>query len=110
IFHPRTYGTYPKILGKYVRDEGLLTMEEAIRKMTSFPAQRLGLRDRGLIREGYWADIVIFDPMTVRDNATFEDPHQFPSGIIDVIVNGVLVVENEKQKRKYPGKILKRTL
>ncbi len=108
INHPRAYGTYPKILGKYVRDEQVLTLEDAIRKMTSFPAQRIGLRDRGLLRENYWADIVIFDPKTVKDNATFQEPHQFPTGIEHVLVNGVIVVENEQQKRKYPGKVLRR--
>jgi N-acyl-D-amino-acid deacylase len=108
IFHPRTFGTYPRLLGKYVREEKLLTMEDAIRKMTSFPAQRLGLRDRGLIREGNWADIVIFNPDTIKDNTTFEDPHQFPEGLLHVIINGVIVVKDEKQRKKYPGKIIRR--
>jgi len=106
--HPRTYGTYPKVLGKYVREEKVLTLEDAIRRMTSFPAQRLRLRDRGLLREGNWADITIFNPLTVHDKTTFMEPHQFPEGIIHVIVNGEIVVENEKQKRRYPGKIIKR--
>jgi len=108
IFHPRTFGTYPRLLGKYVREEKLLTMEDAIRRMTSFPAQRVGLRDRGLIREGNWADIVIFNPDTVKDKTDFMQPHQFPEGIIHVIINGILVVENEKQRKKYPGKVLRR--
>jgi N-acyl-D-amino-acid deacylase len=108
IFHPRTFGTYPRLLGKYVREEKLLTMEDAIRKMTSFPAQRLGLRDRGLIRENNWADIVIVNPDTIKDNTDFMRPHQFPEGVIHVIINGVIVVENEKQRKKYPGKILRR--
>ena len=108
IFHPRTFGSYPRILGKYVREEKLLTLEDAIRRMTSFPAQRLGLRDRGLIREGNWADIVIFNPDTVRDKTDFMKPHQFPVGIIHVIINGNLVVKNERQLRKYPGKVLRR--
>ncbi len=106
-FHPRFYGTYPRILGKYVREEKVLTIEDAIRRMTSFPAQRLGLRDRGLLREKTWADIVIFNPDLVIDKATFENPHQFSEGIIHVIVNGVIVVENNKQSRKRPGKVLK---
>ena len=108
INHPRTFGTYPRILGKYVREEKLLTLEDAIRRMTSFPAQRLGLRDRGLLREGTWADIVIFDPDNVRDKTTFIKSHQFPEGIIHVIVNGKLVEENEVKLKKYPGKVLRR--
>ena len=107
-FHPRFFGTYPRILGRYVREEKLLTLEEVIRKMTSFPAQRLGLSDRGLIKEGMWADIVVFNPDTVIDVATYENPHQFPEGILHVIVNGMVVVENNKQKRVFPGKILRR--
>ncbi len=108
--HPRHYGTFPRILGKYVREENLMTLEEAIRKMTSFPAQRLGLTDRGLVREGVWADLVIFNPNTVIDKATFEQPHQFSEGIKYVIVNGIVVVENEQQNESLPGKILKRPL
>ena len=109
-FHPRFYGTYPRILGKYVREEKLLTLENAIRKMTSFPAQTLGLRDRGILKEGTWADIVIFDPDTVIDKATYMDPHQFPEGISHVIVNGIIVVEDNEQNRKRPGKILRRPI
>lgn len=107
-FHPRFYGTYPRVLGKYVREEGVLILEDAIRRMTSFPAQKLGLRERGLIKEGNLADIVLFNPDTVIDKATFDDPHQFPEGIPHVIVNGIVVVENNKQLRKYPGEVLRR--
>ncbi|MFX1358205.1 MAG: amidohydrolase family protein [Promethearchaeota archaeon] len=107
-YHPRFYGTFPRILGKYVREEKLLVMEDAIRRMTSFPALRLGLMDRGLIREGLYADIVVFNPETVIDKSTYEDPHHFPEGIPHVIVNGTLVVDNNKQKNRYPGKILRR--
>lgn len=107
-YHPRFFGTYPRILGKYVREKKILTLENAIRKMTSFPAQRLGLRDRGLIREGLWADIVVFNPDTIIDKSTFIEPHQVPEGINYVIVNGVVVVDNKKQYRKYPGKVIKR--
>ena len=106
--HPRYYGTYPRILGKYVREEGLLTLEDAIRRMTSFPAQRMGILDRGLLREGMWADIVVFDPDKVIDKATFSEPHQFPEGILHVLVNGESVVENERQTEKLPGKTLRR--
>lgn len=106
--HPRFYGTYPRILGKFVRDKQLMTLETAIRKMTSFPSQKLGLFDRGLIREGMWADVVVFDPVTVIDRATYENPHQFSKGISHVIVNGVCVVENEVQNTELPGKVLQR--
>jgi N-acyl-D-amino-acid deacylase len=108
VNHPRTFGTFPRVLGKYVREEKLLTIENAIRKMTSFPAQRLGIRDRGLIREGNWADIVIFNPEKINDKTTYEEPHQFPEGIPYVLINGILVIENYKQSRKYPGKVLRR--
>ncbi len=107
-YHPRFFGTYPRILGKYVRDEKLLTLEQAIRKMTSFPAQRLGLKDRGLINEGNWADLVIFDADKVRDTATFEDPYHLPEGIPYVIVNGVTVIENGKKNKKAPGRVIRR--
>jgi N-acyl-D-amino-acid deacylase len=107
-YHPRFFGTYPRILGKYVRDEKLLTLEQAIRKMTSFPAQRLGLKDRGLIIEGNWADLVIFDADRVRDTATFEDPYQLPEGIPYVFVNGVIVIENGKKNKKAPGRVIRR--
>ena len=106
--HPRYYGTYPRILGKYVREEGVLTLENAIRKMTSFPAQRLGLLDRGLLKEGLWADVVVFDPETVKDKATYLDPHQFPEGILHVLVNGQIVVANGQQTGRLPGKVLRR--
>ena len=108
--HPRHYGTYPRILGRYVREKGLLSLEEAIYKMTGFPAKRLGLDDRGLLREGYWADIVIFDPNTIIDNSTFLDPHQFPTGIHLVIVNGEVVVTKDQQLDAFPGKVLRRTV
>lgn len=105
--HPRYYGTYPRILGKYVRDEGVLLLEDAVRKMTSFPAQRLGLPDRGLLKPGMWADIVIFDAEHVIDKATYLDPHQFPQGILHVLVNGQIVVKDEQQTDALPGKVLR---
>ncbi|MFX0074785.1 MAG: amidohydrolase family protein [Candidatus Hermodarchaeota archaeon] len=107
-YHPRFFGTYPRILGKYVREEKLITLEQAIRKMTSYPAQRLGLKDRGVIVEGNWADLVIIDADKVRDTATFEDPYQLPEGIPHVIVNGVIVIENGKKNKKAPGKVIRR--
>jgi len=107
--HPRAYGTFARILGKYVREKRLLTLQDAIRKMTSFPAQKLGLRDRGLLREGMWADITIFDPKKIIDRATFTDPHQYPKGIEYVIVNGELVVEKGEHTKATPGMVLRRS-
>jgi N-acyl-D-amino-acid deacylase len=98
--HPRHYGTYPKILGKYVREESTLTWEESVRKMTSFPAQRFGILDRGLLRPGMWADITIFNPRTVIDKATYSDPHNFPTGIPYVIVNGEITISGRYTKKK----------
>ena len=104
--HPRSYGTYPRILGKYVREEKTLSLEEAIRKMASLPAQKLGLRDRGMIREGMWADVVVFNPKTVMDEATYEYPHRYPEGIEYVLVNGEIVIDKRKHTGALPGKIL----
>jgi N-acyl-D-amino-acid deacylase len=104
--HPRAYGTFPRILGRYVRDAKLLPMEEAIRKMTSLAAAQLQIRERGELRPGWFADIVIFDPATVVDNATFERPHQYPTGIRHVIVNGVVTVENEQHTGARAGRAL----
>jgi N-acyl-D-amino-acid deacylase len=106
--HPRHYGTYPRVLGRYVREKGLLSLEEAVYKMTGFPAKILGLTDRGTLEEGKWADIVIFDPDTIIDNATFLDPHQFPTGLHHVIVNGALVVTKDEQLDLLPGRVLKK--
>jgi N-acyl-D-amino-acid deacylase len=106
--HPRFYGTYPRILGRYVREETVLSLETAIFKMTGFPAQRLGLKDRGRIAEGMAADLVIFDPHTVIDRATFENPHQYPTGISHVFVNGEPVVRDGKHTGARPGRVLRR--
>ncbi len=106
--HPRTYGTFPRVLGKYVREEKILTLQGAIRKMTSFPAQRLRLKDRGLIREGLWADIVIFDSDRIIDEATFVDPHRYSEGIEYVLVNGKIVIEKGEHTKETPGKALRR--
>jgi len=105
--HPRTYGTYARVLGRYVRDRNILSLEEAIRKMTSLPAQILSINKRGLLREGYYADITIFDAETVIDKATFEDPHQYAIGINTVLVNGVIVVENGLHNGNRPGRVLR---
>lgn len=104
--HPRTYGAFPRVLSKYVRDEKLLMIEEAIRKMTSLAASRVRLKDRGLLKVGFWADIVIFDPVKIKDKATYLEPHQYPVGIKDVIINGGLAVENGKLTYNSFGKVL----
>jgi len=107
--HPAAFGTYPRILGRYVREEKLLTLEDAIRRMTSFPANRLGIKDRGIIAEGYAADLVLFDPDRIRDRATYENPRQFPEGIEYVIVNGKILVEKGELKKGRPGKVLRKS-
>jgi N-acyl-D-amino-acid deacylase len=104
--HPRAYGTFPRILGKYVREENVITLEEAIKKMSYLPALKLGLKDRGLIKIGYAADINIFDPDKIIDKATYTEPHQFPLGMNYVIVNGTIVVNNGKHSGAQPGKAL----
>ena len=107
--HPRYYGTYPRILGRYVREEpSVMSLETAVHKMSGFPAQRLGLSDRGRVAEGLAADLVIFDPQTVIDRATFEDPHQYPVGIPYVFVAGVPVVDDGKHTGARPGRVLRR--
>jgi N-acyl-D-amino-acid deacylase len=105
---PRTYGSFPRILGQFVRDERLLSLPEAVRKMTSYPAQRLGIPDRGLLRDGMKADIVVFDPVTVRAVATYDEPRRFPVGIPYVIVNGQLVVDGGEHSGATPGRALRR--
>jgi N-acyl-D-amino-acid deacylase len=105
--HPRAYGTFPRILSKYVREEKKLTLEDAIRKFSSFPAQRLRLTDRGVLKAGMWADVVIFDPATVRDLATFDNPNQLSQGMEYVLVNGVPVIDTGKMTGALPGKALR---
>ena len=104
---PRTYGSYPRILGQFVRDERLLSLEDAIRKMTGAAAARLGLRQRGTIRDGNLADLVVFDPATVRSNATYDEPRRFPTGIEHVIVNGTLVVRDGEHTGATPGRSIR---
>jgi N-acyl-D-amino-acid deacylase len=105
--HPRAYGTFPRILRKYVREDHALTLEEAIRKMSALPAQRLRFTDRGVLKAGMWADIVIFDPATIRDLATFDNPNQLSEGMEYVLVNGVPVIEQGKMTGSLPGKVLR---
>ncbi len=104
--HPRYYGTYPRILGHYVREKKLISLEEAIHKMTFLPAKKINLKDRGLLKEGYYADITIFDKDKVIDLATFDEPHRYPEGIEYVIVNGSIVISKGEHTGKLPGKVL----
>jgi N-acyl-D-amino-acid deacylase len=106
--HPRAYGTFPRVLGRYVRERGVLTLEDAVRRMTSLAASRLGLEDRGRIAEGAWADLVLFDPATVVDRSTFAEPHQYPEGIPWVIINGVPAVADGVFMDLRPGTMLRR--
>ena len=105
--HPRGWGTYPRILGRYVRDEHLMPLELAIHKMTGLPASNVGLKERGLIRTGYFADLTIFNPKTVIDRATFEQPNQYPVGINYVIVNGQIEVDNGQRTPVLAGRVLR---
>ena len=104
--HPRAYGTFPRILRKYVREEKKLTLEDAIRKFSALPAARMRLPDRGVLKSGMWADVVIFDPETIRDRATFEQPNQLSEGMRFVLVNGVPVIDEGKMTNALPGKVL----
>ena len=107
MVHPRNFGTFPKILRKYVREERILTLEEAVRKMTSAGTTKLGLMDRGILRPGFWADITVFDPLNVKENATYFDPVRLPEGFEYVFVNGVLTIEHDKHTGALAGKPLK---
>ena len=105
--HPRSYGTYPRILGKYVRDEHVLTLEDAIRKMSGAVADRLLIRDRGLLREGMFADVVVFDPATIQEHSTYEKPNQGSTGVREVFVNGVEVIRDGKHTGAKPGRVVR---
>ncbi|MBU4284660.1 D-aminoacylase [Patescibacteria group bacterium] len=109
LVHPRCFGAFPRFLRKYVEDEHVISWEEAIYKITGGPAQKLGLKDRGLIKKNYWADLVLIDSEKIRDKATFENPYQFPEGIEYVLVNGEIAVETGLPTGKRTGKVLKRT-
>jgi dihydroorotase/N-acyl-D-amino-acid deacylase len=105
--HPRAYGTFPRILRKYVREEHTLTLEDAIRKFTALPAQRMRFADRGVLKQGMWADVVVFDPDSIRDVATFEQPNQLSVGMRFVLVNGVPVIADGKMTDALPGKAVR---
>jgi len=105
--HPRAFGTFTRVLGKYSRDEGIVALEEAVRRMTSLPAENIGIRDRGRLAEGFFADVVVFDPATVQDHATFEDPHHYATGIQHVFVNGEQVVADSEHTGATPGRVVR---
>ena len=105
--HPRAYGNFARLLGKYVREEGVIALEEAVRKLTSFPAGNLGITDRGLLAEGYFADVVVFDPDEIGDRATYEDPHQYSVGMVHVFVNGTQVLEGGEHTGATPGRVVR---
>jgi dihydroorotase/N-acyl-D-amino-acid deacylase len=105
--HPRSYGTFARVLAVYARERKLLRLEEAVRKMTSFPAARVGLTDRGLVRPGMKADLTVFDPATIRDRATFAEPHAYAQGVSLVLVNGVVVVDEGRLSGARPGRVLR---
>jgi N-acyl-D-amino-acid deacylase len=104
--HPRSYGTFPRVLGVYCRDKRLFSWETAVQKMTGMPAAKLRLKNRGLIRQGFAADLALFDPATVSDSATFSDPHRHPAGIPYVVVNGELVVDGPRFHARAAGRVL----
>lgn len=105
--HPRAYGNFARLLGKYVRDDKALPLEDAIRKLTSLPATNLGIRERGLLKEGYFADVAVFDPAKIQDHATFEKPHQYSTGVLHVFVNGVQVLKDGEHTGAKPGRVVR---
>ena len=106
--HPRSYGTHARVLGPFVRDLRLLTLEQAVAKMTGVAARALGLADRGLLRAGAWADVVVFDPARVADRATYEEPHRYATGVSTVVVNGQVVIDGGDHTGALPGRVLRR--
>jgi N-acyl-D-amino-acid deacylase len=105
--HPRAYGNFSRLLGKYVREEKIITMQEAIRRMTSLPAYNIGIDERGQLGEGYFADVVVFDPEKIADRATFEEPHQYATGVWHVFVNGEQVLKNGRHTGATPGRVVR---
>ena len=104
--HPRYYGTFPRVLGRYVREEKLLSLEEAVRKMTSANTAKVHIYDRGLLRPGQWADVTVFDANQIIDLATFEKPHQYATGVVYVVVNGEVVLDQGRHTSAHPGAVL----
>ena len=104
--HPRAYGSFARLLGKYSRDEKLMPLEEAVRRMTSLPASNLKIKKRGSLQVGNYADLAIFNPLTIQDHATFENPHQYATGMMYVLVNGVLVLKEGEHTGNRPGRLV----
>ncbi|HYN22711.1 MAG TPA: amidohydrolase family protein, partial [Thermoanaerobaculia bacterium] len=105
--HPRSYGNFARLLGKYVRDEKVIPLEDAVRKLSSQPAENLKIRERGRLQEGYFADVVVFDPATIQDHATFDKPHQYSTGVKHVWVNGVQVLKDGEHTGAKPGRVVR---
>jgi N-acyl-D-amino-acid deacylase len=105
--HPRAYGSFARLLGRFVREEKILPLEEAIRKLAALPAQNLRIDQRGMLQEGYFADVVVFDPETIQDRATFEKPHQYATGMVHVFVNGVQVLKDGEHTGAKPGRVVR---
>jgi N-acyl-D-amino-acid deacylase len=105
--HPRAYGSFARLLAKYVREEQLMPLEEAIRKLTGLPAANMMIDRRGLLREGYFADVVVFDPATIQDHATFVEPHQYATGVAHVFVNGIQVLDQGRHTGATPGRVVR---
>jgi N-acyl-D-amino-acid deacylase len=105
--HPRAYGNFARLLGKYVRDEQVISLEEAVRRLTTLPATNMKIEKRGALKEGYYADVVVFDPEKVQDHSTFEDPHQLSTGMSHVIVNGVQVLRDGEHTGATPGRVVR---
>jgi N-acyl-D-amino-acid deacylase len=105
--HPRAYGNVARLLGRYVRDDGVISLSEAVRRLTSLPAGNLRLRRRGALRPGFFADVVVFDPATIADHATFEQPHQYATGMVHVFVNGVQVLRSGDHTGARPGRVVR---
>ena len=105
--HPRAYGNFARLLGKYVREEKVISLEEAVYKLTSLPALNLKIQKRGALKNGYFADLAIFDPATIQDNATFEKPQQYATGMVHVFVNGVQVIKDGEHTGAKPGRVVR---
>ena len=105
--HPRAYGTFARLLGRYVRDEKIIPLEEAVRRLTSFPAENLKIEGRGRLAVGYFADVVVFDPATIQDHATYNDPHQYATGVSHVFVNGVQVLKDGEHTGATSGRVVR---
>ena len=105
--HPRAYGNFARLLGKYTRDEKIIPMEEAIRRLSSFPAETLHIKNRGFLKPGYFADVVVFDPKTISDHATFDKPHQYSTGVTHVWVNGTQVIASGEHTGAKPGRVVR---